>query len=153
MNRVLRLAEICLGAILAISAVTHLNNQYRFLDSVLNYRILTGNSAEFLAALLPYLEISAGTALISAVFRKGALVIATFLFTMFLIAQSSALARGLNISCGCFGDLGGLVSFKSVTIVFCLMMVSIGLLTSVFREGFQQGEGRVKSTGLPKLES
>lgn len=153
MKRVLRLAEICLEAILAISAISHFNNQYRFFDSVLNYRILMGSSAEVLAVLLPYLEITTGTALISGLFRKGAVLIATVLFAMFLVAQVSALARGLKIDCGCFGDMGGLVSFTSVTIVFCLMMVSIGSLVSLFRVGIQQGEHLTGNTGLPELES
>ena len=153
MNGLLRLAEICLGAILAISAVSHFNNQYRFFDSVLNYRILTGNSAELLAVLLPYLEITTGTALISGFFRKGAVAICTVLFAMFLVAQASALARGLKIGCGCFGDLGGLVSFTSVSIVFCLMMVSIGSLAILFRMGLQQGANRSAIAGQPEPES
>jgi putative oxidoreductase len=108
-----------------VSATIHMNNPYRFLDSVSSYRIVGGTNAEIVALALPSFQLMAGSALIANVLRKGAIVLVTSMYAMFVVAQASALTRGLEINCGCFGDVGGLVSLKSVALTSVLLAASV----------------------------
>jgi putative oxidoreductase len=140
-----------LGIVLVISAALHLNNPYRFLDSLLNYRIVWGALAEFLALALPNLQLIVGSALITGVFRKGAILLAAALFLAFEAAQASALIRGLEISCGCFGDNSGLVSGRSLTLTTVLLAACLWAVFAEFQAAFRMNCDR--KTGLPSINS
>ena len=56
-----------------------------------------------LAFYLPWLEITCGLAILVKPLRAGALLILTSMLLVFIAALGLAWARGLNISCGCFG--------------------------------------------------
>jgi uncharacterized membrane protein YphA (DoxX/SURF4 family) len=60
-----------------------------------------------LALVLPPLELLVGLALIVGVLDAGARVVVFALMLVFTIAVGTALARGLDISCGCFDTEGG----------------------------------------------
>jgi uncharacterized membrane protein YphA (DoxX/SURF4 family) len=68
-----------------------------------NYRLLPEGSAYWIAALMPYLEIVAGLALITGLQRRGAHLVLGAMLLVFILALGAAWARGLEISCGCFG--------------------------------------------------
>ncbi|MBD3291032.1 DoxX family protein, partial [candidate division KSB1 bacterium] len=73
-----------------------------FAEDIDNYRILPYLLVSIVAVVLPWLEVLCGISLISGKFKSGALFILVGLSLIFLIAISSALVRGLDISCGCF---------------------------------------------------
>src|SRR6202030_704958 len=58
-----------------------------------------------LALYLPWLEIFSGLALVTRRIYRGGLLILTLLTTVFIAASIVAKARGLDISCGCFGHV------------------------------------------------
>jgi uncharacterized membrane protein YphA (DoxX/SURF4 family) len=60
-----------------------------------------------LAYFLPWLEIIAGGALVLGVWSRQAATITFGLYSVFTFGLASALIRGLNIDCGCFGGLFG----------------------------------------------
>lgn len=57
-----------------------------------------------LALYLPWLELVAAAALFWPGFRASGAAILTGLSAVFAVALGSALMRGLDISCGCFGS-------------------------------------------------
>lgn len=59
------------------------------------------------AIYLPWVEVMAGAALLLPRWRSGALLLCGLMTIAFLGALASAWARGLDISCGCFGKDGG----------------------------------------------
>ena len=71
--------------------------------SFLGYHVTPMTLSILTAVYLPWLELLSGTALVFHRLQSGALAILTALTFFFLIALSSAWARGLDISCGCFG--------------------------------------------------
>ena len=74
----------------------------QFADDVAAFRILPIPSVNLFAIVLPWVELLAGVALlVGAGVRSGGLLILG-LNVMFLAAIFSALARGLDIHCGCF---------------------------------------------------
>ena len=77
----------------------------QFLHSVRTYEMVPDPYAAWLAMGLPWLEILAALGLWWSKTRAGSLLLLTGLLVVFLVAILSAMARGLAIDCGCFGDI------------------------------------------------
>ena len=89
----------CLG----YSALIKAAHPFEFLNAVFQYRILSPRLATLVAAALPFVELILGIALLAGVHQLGASVAAALLFLVFMSAQASALLRGIDADCGCFG--------------------------------------------------
>jgi hypothetical protein len=98
-----RLVALSLGGVLVTSTVGHLGNPYQFLSSVYSYQIVGAQTGRAVAAVLPTIQIAIGLCLALRWWPTGAYLAAIGMFTGFVVVQSIALARGLDISCGCFG--------------------------------------------------
>lgn len=71
------------------------------------YRLLPVSAALWAARVIPWAELFAGAALLTGYFTRFAAGGAAGLFSLFLAALGSALARGITLSdCGCFGQAG-----------------------------------------------
>jgi putative oxidoreductase len=92
-----------LGIVLLYGGVSKIRHPYDFLSAVYAYQILAPTTGLILASLLPWLEVITGGCLICGVMLPGASLISTALGVLLTIATASALARGLEINCGCFG--------------------------------------------------
>lgn len=86
-----------------------------FATEIHNYQLLP-QFAAFGAATLPAIEIVLGVALVAGTrpwVRGGALATGA-LMLVFTIAVSTVVARGINISCGCFGAGSGPVTMLTI---------------------------------------
>lgn len=100
---VTRLLGMLIGAILARSAFAHLSNPYAFLDAVVAYQLIQGVPSIIAAILLPCLQLTLAFALIVGWWIREAFALTLLLFVGFMGVQISAIARGLDVTCGCFG--------------------------------------------------
>lgn len=75
----------------------------QFAMEIQNYQLTSWTVSILAAVYLPWLEIFAGLALVARRYYVGGLTVLTGLVAFFIVALSSAWARGLDISCGCFG--------------------------------------------------
>jgi hypothetical protein len=105
------LLRVCLGGLLLWSGAVKLRDPAAFAADIANYRLLP-SLAPVLAASLPMIEIVLGSALLFApsVWRRGAALAAAALLAVFTAALSQAVARGINVDCGCFGGASGQAS-------------------------------------------
>jgi len=71
--------------------------------AVFQYQLVSWEAAGVLATLIPMLELSAALGLLLARLRLGGISLCIGLLVVFCGALASALARNLDISCGCFG--------------------------------------------------
>jgi len=124
-------ARLVLGGILLYAGFTKLNDGWRFAEAIANYRILPAQANQLLALTLPWLEVVLGLLLVLGLWLRAAAGLATLLFLGFSIAVIAALARQLDISCGCFGTGGASqLGVKTLALdVFCLVCGSIILLS------------------------
>ncbi len=106
-RRFVALLRIALGAIFLAAALPKLQDPAAFSKAVANYRMLPVPYERALALVLPPLELFIGAFLILGVLDAGASLLAFVLMIVFTAAVGSALARGLDISCGCFESHGG----------------------------------------------
>jgi putative oxidoreductase len=96
-------ARTLLAAVFVYAGVSKALDPAQFAEAIDRYRILPWPLAAGLGLYLPWLEIVAGVAVFSGRLRLGALGIMAGLGWIFVVAIASALVRGLDITCGCFG--------------------------------------------------
>jgi putative oxidoreductase len=91
-----------LGLVFIASALGKIADPAGFADNVAAYRLLPVYAINVFALVLPWVELLVGLSLVNGVaYRSGALL-ATVMSIVFLAAVTSAMARGLDIDCGCF---------------------------------------------------
>ena len=98
------LARIAVAAVFLGACIAKIRDPEAFALAVNRYRILPGEFVNLVALVLPWIELTAGLAVLAAPARlraAGALIIAGML-TVFTIAISLNLLRGIEASCGCF---------------------------------------------------
>ncbi len=97
------IARIALGALFVFAGVAKAYDPGEFATEIQKYNLLPWVPGVLVALYLPWLEILAGLLLALKIFEKGALLVLTALLVIFTLALGSAMVRGLNIDCGCFG--------------------------------------------------
>ena len=109
------------GVIKALDPIT-------FANDIDNYKILPWPLTVRLAFYLPWLEILCGLAVILGLLYRGGLLILTALISIFIAASVIAKARGLDITCGCFGHASRYLSFFGhLALDFVLLSVLVAL--------------------------
>jgi len=93
-----------LGGIFVYAGCEKIGNPEAFADGITAYQVLPLRAVPPIALGLPYFEIVAGGLLITGWQRRASALSIMLLSGIFLLAVGQALARGLNIDCGCFGS-------------------------------------------------
>lgn len=106
-RRSVALLRVALGALFVMAALPKLQDPAGFAKAVSHYHLLPESAGRLLALVLPVLELVTGACLIAGVFDAGASLIVLGLMIVFTAAVVSAVARGLDISCGCFDTEDG----------------------------------------------
>lgn len=100
-----------LGIWLLYAAVPHILNPYLFLATIHSYELIHTDTAAWVAAVLPFIQLIIGICLIAGLFEFGCHLITTALFVVFFLAQTH-LRFIIGISnCGCFGPATDAPSF------------------------------------------
>ena len=102
-NIVWRIVDLIVGGVFIYAGVLKILDPVQFANDIDNYKSLPWFISARLAFYLPWLEIFCGLALVSRLLYRGGLSILTALIAVFIGATIAAKARGLDITCGCFG--------------------------------------------------
>jgi hypothetical protein len=125
---------LLVGGIFIWSGSAHLANPYYFLSTVYQYELTSAPIGAFVAAYLPFLELLLAVCLLSNCCQRPTWVVTSFLLLSFVAVQGSALARGLQISCGCFGpEINRPVDVTSLSTTATLAAVAIGATVGSYR--------------------
>jgi hypothetical protein len=106
-----RIIAILIGALFIYAGAVKIIDPVEFARDIDNYKMLPWKLGLGLALYLPWLEIFCGLALITRVLYRGSVFIVTALMILFIVASIVAKARGLDVSCGCFGHASKYLSF------------------------------------------
>jgi putative oxidoreductase len=123
-----RVVAIIIGGLFIYAGAVKMIDPVAFARDVDNYKMLPWQIAVWLAVYLPWLEIFAGLALITRVLYRGGVFILTGLMSVFVIVTIVAKARGLDISCGCFGHASKYLSFAWHLVLDFLLLGGLALL-------------------------
>jgi uncharacterized membrane protein YphA (DoxX/SURF4 family) len=97
-----KLLRVFLGVVFVYASAEKIINPEQFAYAISNYKLLPAELVSFIALVLPWLEATIGIFLIVGIFEWVSLSLYNILMVIFLAAIAISLARGLNISCGCF---------------------------------------------------
>jgi uncharacterized membrane protein YphA (DoxX/SURF4 family) len=95
--------RVALGAIFVAAGALKLGDPLAFARVIDAYAILPERLVTLVAAVLPWIEIAAGGALIVGRWSTGGALVVLALLAAFLVVAGVTLARGLDPECGCFG--------------------------------------------------
>lgn len=96
-------ARLLLGALYLWSGAAKVRDLHAFAEEVANYQLLPGGLVPWFAATLPGIELLVGALLVMGVWTRASALLASALLGVFVVALTQALARGINLRCGCFG--------------------------------------------------
>jgi uncharacterized membrane protein YphA (DoxX/SURF4 family) len=96
------LVRIFLGGIFVVAGLDKITDLQAFANSVLQYKVVGPMLAMCTATFLPALELLCGLSLIIGLYPRSCELLIIIMLMGFTILVSSALVRGLDISCGCF---------------------------------------------------
>ena len=74
---------------------------------------------------LPWAELLVGVCLVGGIFVSGALLASIGMAVMFTFVLASALYRGLQISCGCFGANAEVISYFTLIRACIILLLAI----------------------------
>ncbi len=97
-------ARLLLGGLLVYAGYNKLLDVPKFAEDIAHFRLLPSPLNRALAIVLPWNEFVVGCLLILGIWSRAAALASLLFFTVFAIAVTSAIARNLNIECGCLGN-------------------------------------------------
>ena len=101
--RVVLVAQVAIALVFVAAALGKISDPGAFAKQIHYFRLVPMGFENTIAIMLPWIELVAALALLMrAQPRSGALVTAG-LMVLFVAVVAAALARGLDIECGCFG--------------------------------------------------
>jgi putative oxidoreductase len=110
-RNVYRIVGLIVGGIFIYAGVIKVMDPIGFARDIDNYHMLPWALSVRLAFYLPWLEVFCGLGILCGLFYRGGLLILNALICIFIIASIVAKARGLDITCGCFGHASKNLSF------------------------------------------
>jgi uncharacterized membrane protein YphA (DoxX/SURF4 family) len=120
--------RLLLGGLFVLAGLAKVRDPAGFVTEVANYRLFS-EAAPLVAAVLPSVEVVAGLALLvgSAPWRRAAALLLGGLMTLFTGAVTLVVARGINISCGCFGGQTGPITGLTIARDLALLATAVAL--------------------------
>jgi uncharacterized membrane protein YphA (DoxX/SURF4 family) len=111
-----------IGVIFIYSGLEKIISTADFAASVQNYRIVPVELTNLVGIILPWLEFYCGLFLIIGIFKQASAAIIFTLLLIFIFILLSALIRGLDIECGCFGSGANVSWFRIIEDIILLLM-------------------------------
>ena len=100
------LARAVVGVVWVVAAVLKLPHPEESVTAVRAYQLLPQGLATQVGHLLPILELVVGAVLLLGVLTRFGAAVSALLLLAFIVGMASVWARGITISCGCFGNGG-----------------------------------------------
>jgi uncharacterized membrane protein YphA (DoxX/SURF4 family) len=99
-------ARLYLGSLFLLACWHKLLEPHAFAVDIATYQMLPLALVNPLAIVLPWVELVAGLLLVLGLRTRAASLLVAAMLAMFTAAIAVALARGLDLACGCFASQG-----------------------------------------------
>lgn len=133
---VVLVAQLGIAVVFLAAALGKIGDAGTFAKQIHYFRLLPVSLENLLAITLPWVELLAALALILRYRPRAGAVICAALMGVFLFAVGAAVARGLDIECGCFGtsDASRVGTAKLIENVGLLALAMIASLAPAERK-------------------
>ncbi len=101
-NWIVILCRAILAAVFIVAAIGKIQRPEEFASAVVAFRILPMPLVNIAAITMPWIELLVGVAILFPAFVQSSALIMVAMNTAFITAALLAIARGLDIECGCF---------------------------------------------------
>lgn len=101
--RVVLVAQLGIAVVFLAAALGKIGDAGAFARQIHHFRLLPLGLENTLAITLPWIELVAALALLLRYRPRAGAVLTAGLMGLFVFVVAAALARGLDIECGCFG--------------------------------------------------
>ena len=95
-------ARLLLGVVFVFASIEKIADPNAFAVSISYYRLIGEPLTTFVATVLPWVELLAGLFLLFGIMMRGSSLLILLMLLVFTAGVVSGMARGLDISCGCF---------------------------------------------------
>ena len=99
---VLLILRLVVGAVFIYASLDKIQHPAAFARAVSYYHLAPNDLLNLFALILPWAELVAGVGLVAGVAARGSALLIGAMLVVFVIALAWALAKGIDISCGCF---------------------------------------------------
>ena len=126
--RVVLVCRVVIGLVFLAAAMTKIGDAGGFARQIHHYRLVPFGLENLLAITLPWIELVLALAILTGVRPRAGSVVATGLMGLFVVVVAAAVARGLDIECGCFGtaDASRVGAAKLIENVGLLALALVG---------------------------
>ena len=157
LSRIAWVVRVALGAMFVYAAWMKLREPWAlFAISIDSYQVLPIWAVEMVARGLPWFELLLGVWLVAGVYRRISSVAASLLLALFFSLMVRAMAKGMQIDCGCFGPgerLSGVTLLRDGALLASSLFVTFMALWSPRRAvPLVPVESRVRYAGSSDTE-
>jgi len=102
-RRLVRLCQLVIGLVLLVAAMTKIGDAADFATQIHHYRLLPFGLENLAAIALPWIELVVAVVMLLGIEPRAGALASAGLMALFFLVVGAAVARGLDIECGCFG--------------------------------------------------
>jgi putative oxidoreductase len=126
--------RLYIAGVFIYASMYKFNYMAQFAESIASYQIAPYWAINFVAVILPWVELVSGILLIAGFRARSATVVIGSLLIFFTLAIIVNLLRGAHISCGCFQATGDTISWWTVgrDTIWLLMTIHVFLYDKAF---------------------
>ncbi len=126
-------ARWVLGAAFIYASYHKIMEPAQFAKVIYGYYLFPAFTINFIAIVLPFIELFCGLALVLGIYPRSAALVINFLLIAFIVALSINLIRGQEFDCGCFSfsERGYTYSVRE-TLIRDIVFFGFGLLVIFF---------------------
>ena len=140
------IAQVAVAFVFLTAALAKIGDAASFARQIHHFRLLPPGLENLLAMTLPWIELTAAIAILFSYRpRAGSLVIAG-LMGLFVFVVAAALARGLDIECGCFGTA------DASRVGIAKLLENLGLLALALIASARPGSAALAPAGARALD-
>ncbi len=119
--------RLVLGGVFIWAGIIKITNPLSFAQDISNYQLLPQSLSFFLALFLPWIEVICGVFIFTGLFLRSSSLFLSGLLGGFLILIIITLIRGIDVECGCFGNLSRQVDYKLLLTDCALLFFSLNI--------------------------
>lgn len=97
--------RLIVGGVFIWAGVEKIADPLGFAQTIKNYRAFPHQLILAVAIALPWVELLSGAGLIAGILKKSSALLTSLLLAGFIVLVGSAILRGIDTACGCFGGL------------------------------------------------
>ncbi len=127
--------RVYIGAVFIAASLFKIYEPYQFALSVATYQMAPLPLINIFALALPWVELVCGVLLIAGFWTRANALLISAMMLMFICVLSVALARGLQMSCGCFASQDAADEIGVHTLLRDFAWLAVSLYVLLFDDG------------------